>query len=498
MNCFRKCLLFTLLIAGMLGAQTANGQNQFAGLAKWIPNDANVIVIVEAKKILDSELAKKEGWKKKRRAAFNSGAANLPTTTQQMMTASRMDIQFMEPKWTVSIFSNARDLDIGIISKRSGGNIDSIAGHNAIELSNDSYIVQLDARTLAAMSPANRQDTSRWLRTKQGRPIGLSPYLKQAISFTQKNADVVMALDMTDSLNHDRIHARLEAGGIVEPENLEAVCTTLCTIKGITLGITVRDKIFGSIKIDFNSDASALKAKAKDMFMAVLADHGLMIDDFDSWNWEQKSNQITLSGPMTGTGLRQILGLVRDPIHSDARFDEGGDVAEISVATRTQQYFSSIQVLFEEMRKQKTKRLTTYAGWFERNAREIDQMSILNVDEDMVQYGQYVAESLRRAALGMRDSDLDAIAATSKMADSRSFSTGVGYSYGGYGYGGYGGRSGRYGGYAYYDNRKNDRRAARTEANSQGEKDARAILNEVTSETAKIRVDMTQKYEVNF
>ncbi len=296
MNSPKTLRLMILGIAVSL-ISTANVQAQFEESARWIPDSANSLVIVRAKKIFDSEISRTERWKIDRLKAFQSGATFLPPSTKQLLMAAQLDFEYMEPIWQVAVFEKTGPaINILDVSKRVNGNLEKIGDLDAVVLPNDAYLVKIDDNTLVSMTPANRQVTARWLRSKQFGSVNVSPYLTEALNFAEDNADVIVAFDFHDVLHPSVLKERVKDSGDCPEDQLGGVCQTLGTIRGLTLGITINDKITGAIKIDFKSSPANLSTLGKQLLIYALEKNGVMIDDFESWDMRVERQSIADDG----------------------------------------------------------------------------------------------------------------------------------------------------------------------------------------------------------
>ncbi len=478
-----------------VGICAASLLGQFESLTKWLPDSTNSIVLVQPKRIFDSELSKTRGWRKDQLQAFKSGAAFFHPETQYLIIGAELDMETMSPHWKVSLITRrGTPINIGTISEKIGGLIDSVSGRDAVALPNDTFVIKIDDQTVAAMTPANRQATSRWLDSRGKAPSQLTPYIQKAIGFADKNADVIMAMDLANVISETEITKRLQMGGVISGAAVPAMAKVLATIQGLTLGITVRDKIFGSIKIDFTENTGPLSAQGKQLLIDVLQRRGTMIDDLQNWDFEANGTQVRLSGPLTDSGFRDILSLVRHSIEHDLVYSTGQETADPGnaqqqMATSSKQYFNKVEAIFQDMRSKSDKSLVTYAKWFERYAEEIDHMSMLNVDPDVAKFGMYVSQSFRDTAGTLRGASLDKKAALAGTADE--FSGGRFGAYDSY-WGGYGGS------YYYMNDRSRERRSIGTQYDVEGEKKARDLLGEVVQTMSELRRSMSEKYQINF
>ena len=206
--------LMLAIPAAMIFSLSAHAQ--FEDAAKWVPQSANTLVLVRTQEIFKSQIAQKQYWQAKKSQAFNAGASFLPPDTKRLLLASQMDFEHMEPVWEVAVFEKAGDsLNIVNVSERVKGNLDTVDGNPAIVLPNDAFLVKVNDSTLAAMTPANRQMTSRWVSSSKMGRMNLSPYLTQAVQFADDNADVIVAFDLHDVISKDSLQKRLEGSVIV-------------------------------------------------------------------------------------------------------------------------------------------------------------------------------------------------------------------------------------------------------------------------------------------
>ena len=214
----------------------------------------------------------------------------------------------------------------------------------------------------------------------------------------------------------------------------------------------------------------------------------MMIDDIESWTVTTGPTEIRLSGPLSSEGLRQIGGLIHQPLHDDftgAGSSSLGDAPEANMATKTLQYWGDVQHVVKMIRRKDVSQLNTYSKWFNRYAREIDGISVLGVDPVMVDYGTYVANTFRDVSGGLDDSDLS----RARNIASQGFS-GPGSRSFNYGYG--------YGTISSRNYTRNSRRTAGTISTMAGKDNAMKVLRELASESAKVSRAMTEKYQMNF
>lgn len=459
------------------------GRCQFDADLVWIPSDANTLVMVNHDKLIASPLAQKDNWASRGQQIFEAGESIVPPGIDRVTIASQIDFEFMHGLWTVCVFSNQADrVGLQQVSKRVGRRIEKLGDRPALVLPNDTFLVQLDATTIGAMAPANRQSVARWAQTGGSGLQGVSPYLKDAAKFADKNAHVIIAFDLTDVISPEDAVARLQKYESVKADDAEGLAADLAKLRGITLGLTARDKVIGSLKLDFAPGTTHLAKIDKALLLEALERNGVMIDDVSNWEVTVKPNQILLSGNLSSAGMRMLNTLVSQPVLAEFLVPDDSS-KESNPQDRTKVYLSAIRDMFAELQeKQQSKnQLKSYALWFERYARKVDDLSAANVDAEVLKLGTDVATQFREISQLLRNAELRRKArATGSAQDSFD-------SYSDY----YGSSTSR------YDNSP-ARRAIRVEEFANAESQAREMIGNLENQIGQIRRSMSAKYGSQF
>ena len=501
-------------VTGLLPLSMAFGQ--FEELARRVPSSANAIALVNVEKLMASPVAVKEKWAENQAASWESGLTLLPPDTKQAVLAMHLDLQLWLPLWETAVMELNHEPSIDKVVAMTGGSADTINGVQVVGLPEDAYVVKFGKTTGALMAPANRQSVARWLREVESRSgPGLSPYLTEAFGFANDvGTPVILALDMEDAMPIDAIKAQLDENKeFLAQHKLDAAKTAqvLAGMRGLTLGITFADKPFGKVKVDFRENLTLSPDVAKAALIHALENHGAMIDEFDDWKPAVSGKQITLEGYLTTSGIRRISSLFARPPSLKAREVAPGATQPQSqeqlVLQASQNYFKRVGELIKDM--QQTKRSSSNATipqigvWMNKYAGKIDQLSVLNVDPELIAYGAAVSDSLRAGYNSIRSG-----AANTRV---RQVNTPMQYNY--YSYGttyGYTYRDGYYGaGYTPYGSYgtvavpdqlayRHERTRIHAEERISSANTARDYLQNIQVITTDIRRKMTQKYQVDF
>jgi hypothetical protein len=485
-----RIFVSTLLLFGAIGLclkPAVVTAQSFSADAHWAPAHTNVLTLINSSKIFKSELAIKSHAAEASKAAFASGVSIVTPNADRILIASHLDFEVMHTVSTAAVYSRARSkFDLTEMANRIGASVELLGGRGTVLLPNDAMVVQLTPDTVGVMKPGNRQAVANWLRKATASGSNqLSPYLVQSISYADKNADIIIAMDLSDAIPPSAIRKRLSEMSSVEKTEVDSVAAALEGITGITLGVTVHDSIHGSIKIDFESNAMVLEKCGKPVLIEILEHRGLMIDDISTWTSQSTNRQLLLSGPLSMAGLRSITSLVSQPLLPEFSDEENG--VDDSAYARSKTYFKSLESYVNELatKRPSNRGLKNYATWFETYATKIDGFSILNVDPELVAVGDGVAESLRQMATVARESDVKIKKDQSEIRAEILAPTGD-YGYG-YGYA-----------YRYNNNRGSRLKKAETEGRGDAENTTREIMTAIEAEVAGIRKKMSLKYGVDF
>jgi hypothetical protein len=433
-----------------------------------------------------------------------------------VLIAGRADFEFGETLYEIGMIKLRNDRDVTTVAARYGGTMDNIENRAAARLPSDTYVVQLMSNLLAAVTPANRQDVSRWLRaTDVGSAAELPEYLERAFAYAKEvKTPIVMGLDLTGNISPNEVKLKMKTlesiAGLDLPE--EQFSKLIAGINGVTLGVTLGDEAIGAIRVDFSEPPTMLSDVGKPLLLEVLKNRGAMIEDFENWKPTLRGNSFVMGGTFSTDGIRRIMSVLElPPSLTDAMLEAtspGADPEGKTQLLASQSYFKSITTLLDDLRvKPKRDHVKTFgqaAIWYDKYARKIDRMSILNVDEALVNYGATMASMLRQGEMTMKGVGMRTSART---ASNQPSSGGYGMSVGGY-RAGMGYTGGLYGAPSTYVgvNAMNASLQAKGQSDAiirgqertQGAASIQQLWNQIDEQTASVRRDMTNKYSADF
>jgi hypothetical protein len=499
--------------AALLPLLSTPAPAQFDGLLNRVPSSANALVLVNVEKVFDSSAAKEGGWKDKLIAVHKSGLTILPPQAKQAVLSAEFDLDMMTPIWQSALATWDKIPDSKTIAERTHGETDTILSLAAVQLPADAYVVRFDAKTIGFMSPANRQAVGRWVREVFNRETPLlSNYLAEAKEHSDRGTPIILALDLHDAVTVGGVRQKLnevwEAYEFKDKADLEKTAKVLASVRGVTLGITLRNEPFGALKVDFDEEVAPIVPIAKELLLAVLHERGAFINEFEDWKFSASENQLRLDGHFTDSGLRRVFSVFDRPPSLEKQTPDEQLTEEQRTLKATKEYWESINDLYSDLRRKPKSQGNHYTVgsmgvWYDNYARKIDNLPILGVDPELVKFGAQMAATLRQASYAIKSGGVASGVAQRNAApiyNTFSGSTTYGATY----------RSGWYGsGYVPYGNtysvalrdvRAEQGQAARIRQDYRNTSifTARTILDGLDVALADARRALTMKYQVEF
>jgi hypothetical protein len=458
----------------------------FESLAARIPREANALVLIDVEQTLKSPLAQKQGWSAKLQTAYVNRPVFLPPEAKKLaLGAALQPADEFNPAWEVAVMELAEPAGVSAIARAEAGYLDDINGVQVAVTPDDAAFVGVGANVLAAVQPAERQFVARWVASATGAPKSeLSDYLQSTLPLINEQAQVLLAVDLTDVLGPHDIQARLaDASGLADKQaDLGAIASVLSKLRGAALRLAVGNSCQARLQIDFDADVAPLREVAKPLVLHALANLGFQTDELDDWQVSFAPRSIRMQGVMSEDAQRRVFSVIELPTAELAPNEsESGAAAkepsESEVRESSLAYFNSTQVLLKDLRKG-LKDTKATSAWMERYAQRIDALPSLNVDELLLNYGDKLAETLRAMSLAKRQAGIR-----------------------------YGVRATEGGGYGFYDGYNYGENAYDQAANrSQARKEEMSVASNARVEgwqlidnaTADLRRTLTKKYGVEF
>ncbi len=462
---------------------------QVKDLTKLLPEDTNVIVLVNEAELFASELAKANDWNQKKESSYYTHKSVIPPDVDDYVLGSSVDFEFGHQNWEIALIKRSTPgKSPKTVADMLGGKVDKIAGKNAIVLPGDTFLVKFSEFIVGQIYPANRQFVSRWIKhSESDESSTLSPYLNKGIQFSQDPKNhMVIAFDLTDAFPEKFLKDRLRNALIPANDKMMNVMTHL---KGVTIAIQVTDKINAKILVDFNSFAGPFKKHGKKLIVDVLGNYGMMIEGISRWTASTAGNRYELSGEISQTELRDIFRMAQPTgitANSYQGSTSGSDTTKQSI-----QYLKSMFILYHDIKSHKNGTIHLKDTWIKRNLDEIESLSVVGVDDEIVEFSEYLTSRYRDILGSIRQKE------TQTKYRKATSSGGYNYNYSGNRYYGYNGRRRSAGARQTHAGRRN-RRAIENQEEAKAYQSVADVFKEIENSVSKFRNKMSKKYQVSF
>lgn len=470
-------------------------------LLKKLPETTNALVVVYADAAFKSPLAVSEGWAAKHQEEYTAGTASLPPDIPLAVLGTEVTADSLRARWELTLVQSRKDYSLTAIAKRSGGAMDEVNGQPVVKSARNAYVVALGNQQYAIWQPAIRQDLVRWLRqSKSASAPRLSPYLMDAAKEASLATQIVMALDLTDSISSEGVRRYLDGNPALENLKVDrrALQNLMAGIKGGVFRVRIENEIRVELRVDFSSSPRGFEKAVQALVNDAAERVGLGLEGLDQWSANASGNAVVLSATINRTMLKRILSLAQHSageMESAANTESGGG-SPGDFAKSTQRYYKEVKSLIDDLRKiSNTERsYITSAEWHERYARKIDQLPLLYVDDEMVKYGAVIADKMRAIALSMRGVPFDINTIEQSRYATMYVSPGSAGYVGGWGWGG----AYAYGPAMWQGNNNIEVNQQQAQVTADARKVRNQFWMQIDQATADIRRAMTAKYQVEF
>lgn len=476
----------------------------FPDLLKRLPEQANAVLVMDVQDIALSPLGKKEDLGKGTRSHYLGGVSNVPSFVNKMVIGAQLNPGTLEPNWRVGVVFLNKDVTLGDIVRNEGGSADEIADIPVVLTSRNSYVSLFDSRIVGVRTPANRQDTGRWLRAaKQSRTSALSPYLQEAITGVGRGTEVVLAVDLEDVFDLEGVRHSLRTIKDLPQKgvDIEALAKGISKLRGIRVRLKINQEITGEIFLDFPQAMRVSAPAAKSLLLTALDAAGAHLDDLQDWQAVSEGKSLVFRGKLSSGGARQLLSPLLSPASVPVAPSQASSgttpvtpAPTVPTAEASLRYFRSVTTLLNDIRDSKAKTFTQLAQWYQKAARAIDELPLLGVDPEVIKYGQSISTTLKSMASVAYETQTQ----NKIIGGSATVVTGTvpasGYAYGGWG--GYGWGYSPPQRYVAHNMNLVNNLVARTTGNEhQMRLETWKNIDEATN---ALRVQMTSKYMIEF
>ncbi len=533
----RICLSLLILMPFAMLVFTPARAAEFSELLRYIPQQANALVLVDAAAMFRSPLAKRSDWRSKFEDAYAASPMLLPPGANHFVMASELDFTFMVPHWEVAVMDLNTDRPMKSIAKSLNTAVDPLADLNTVRTPWDAYIVKFQDRRFGVHVPASRQAVGRWIRqVEQHKTAAVAPYLAALASKTDsRTRPLGIAIDLRDAFPEQDVRQALRQSAAATSHSLpiEQAAEAISRIKGMTLIIAIDQRVEGTLSVDFLSDVTFLGDAAKPLLLEQLRRLGASVNDLQQWDATVEGTSVQLSGTLSPIGLRKVFSIFRighsrsvaaaakpdSPIpsppesvpvrptdSSSVRPNTGVIPTQPAPAPHTpsspdfsKRYFQAIAGYLDEIRRDMASASSQQISlWLDSYANRIDRLPSPGVDPELLAYGRSASMHLREILAIINRTTGQAASQQAQVVPNSSVTYGMMPTWRTINYGGYRMRQ-----YVPYYNRQVDmsgavqkRQQIMQQAMQNIDQQTRSIAQQIADETEKIRKTMSARYNV--
>jgi hypothetical protein len=481
--------LSSVVIGLVFGLASMSQAAEWTKLLEHPPAGANTIALINAEELRfgAAKLKRfKEGEQQEDAAEI---VADLPDNLKRAALSAYFDPNTLQSHW--ELVTGTFDKKIGTpraIADQEGGYVDKISNHTVVWSPRRRYFVPLDADRMAVHIPANRSAVSQWLRGLGQPSQALPGYLKQTAERAIDRTALLVAFDMADSVSPTQAAENVQTlQSVVKAKlNPESLGKLLGDLKGLTFSVSAKERFFGELRVDFNVAPTLIREAGRDIVVEICGRHGILLPEMKEWDWNVDGKAFVMSGPLDAISIVNLLAVFRgSPSSSDSHSmssepppAESSSNNTADMAKASKRYFGNVQKLLKESRNTKGLSPAERGVYSDKLSRKIDDLPMLNVDPDLLNYGANVAELIRGAGLAIRSANVAAGGQRATQANSS-----VSYGWGG--------------GWSFNDNTAYNQ-SLMQQAHADGMQSHLSNMQQVDSMTAQIRRTMTERYKVEF
>ncbi|QDT52298.1 hypothetical protein Pan44_03070 [Caulifigura coniformis] len=423
-------VIATLVTTVMVGAASAQ---DLTPLRPWIPEDINALAVVRAGELLKTPMAARESWQHSGSENFLGGAVHLPPDCELFVRGTRFRAASGDT-WSVALLSFSRPVDMQRVAEQEQSSLQTVASKPAVLSRRNSFFAELGPQLLGVISPAHRQDLSRWIeRSERKHDTTLTRYLDEVL--LGQSAGVTLAIDLTDMFEPGRLRERLPtmAAMIGRQQHVDQTAAQIMTVRGLRLDIYVTDELRAALTLDFKEPVGNDPNLMKGILLEAMDDMGVGLDSFHDSQAVADGNAVRIAAAFSAEDLRRVMTLVLTPhpvqappstpvapppatvkTPPPASSPPSPNVVAPRPAPRVTtdnnaKYFRAIDQILKDLTRanRNANDYARTATWHDRFADKIANLSTMAVDPDLISYGSSVASKLRSLGASLRGVAVD-------------------------------------------------------------------------------------------
>ena len=453
------------------------------------------MMLVDVDGLFNSAMGKRENWREEVLAKQKGGFGLAPEISKVAVSVG-MNFSTMDEQWKVGLVELRRDVPIKLedLAIREGGYVETIENTPVAWTPRGFYLFDFPDKVVGFVSPTERKNLTTWFKSALWHPRVFPPgFADRAVFRADAGAQIVLALDLADSVSAKMIEPWLSTIDVIKKTNTDPklLAPRLASVKSAFLVVKVDQGIDGNLRVDFDREIDYTIPVARALILDVLENFGAELPEMKTWTLSfDKKNAVEMSGRLSAESVSKILSMAHVPQLSAP--GAAKDLAEAKATSKpevpytrsqpddikaAQGYFRSVASLIGGLKQVDRPTYRSTKLWYDKYAKQIEELPILGVDKDLLDWGSMVSRTMREMSSGI---NYYAKNQTYVLA-----STPAG-GYGGYNYG------------YNAENRNFDQSVIKKQSDAMMSVDLDKRWQAVESSVADVRRKMVEKYMVDF
>jgi hypothetical protein len=429
-SAFSVAFFIGILAISTPGQAQSGNSRVFGELLKRIPEQSNVLMLVNVDGLFDSPMGRRENW---RQQAVESARDRfgLAAEFSRIAVAVGLDFSSMAERWKVGMVELRHDVPIKLENQaaREGGYVETIENMPVAWTPRGFYLFDFPGKIVGFVAPTERQAVVKWIQSALDHPRSFPPgFADRAIYRADAGAQIVLALNLVNAMSAKEVEPWLGAIDVITKTDPKLLAPRLASAKSAFLVVKVDQSIEGTMRIDFDRPVDYTAPVFRELILNVLEDHGAELPEIKTWtlSFDRKANAAEMTGRLSEESVRKVLSMAHlprmAPDHSAsaaaltraaspgtitaepkaaARAETRASAGNTEVVNASQGYFRAVASLLEGLKGTERPTYRSTKLWYDRYAKQIEELPILHVDKELLDWGGQVARMFREMSTGI-------------------------------------------------------------------------------------------------
>ncbi|QVL30116.1 hypothetical protein KIH39_14760 [Telmatocola sphagniphila] len=392
-------------------AQSAQAGPPLSELMNYFPETTNAILRIQVADIIKSPRGVREKWGQKESLEYLAGTIPIHPSIERVIIGSQFDPHNNVSELSISLIPTTKEVSLDRLAAKLHGTVEEIGGEKMAVGPQSGYYVSLHPELLANVASKQRQVVSKWLKFARANTKSVvTPYLQNAVVYSG-SAHIMMAVETDDMINPMGLRRALEASKIYAEDlkTMEVAQRFLSALKGVRIAVTFGETTRATIYLDSRINATNNLTSLKNFLLYIMDQNGTTLEDMPGAKVRVENNSVIFDLGFSDSDLMKMTSILGTPIVSPSL----ANITTLEVmpsgpdGRASHRYYRTINQYIAELKRNtqlnpKPPEAAKHAQWYEVYTRKMSQVSVLNVDPEVLAFGQAterkfmaIAESLR-------------------------------------------------------------------------------------------------------